>query len=171
MKSNKRNIIIMLSLVAVAFLNLVGLLSGQFNPTIVQAQYTYTTDPIDPIVGPDDPDIIVGSGVEVIAPSGLPDGARVFTRPLNSRNLGSGEIINFPFIRAVDIFVFYKGQPFKGDFAEGFLVCLRGSGRLLFAPVSGRPRVFGGLQSVDLRPGFVCGFIGQPGTVVLVPNK
>lgn len=164
MKLNNRSIVVVLGLLAVAFFSVAGLPFAQFNPAAVQAQYT------DPVVEPNNPDVVVTGKVNVITPAG-PRQADAFGRVLNSRNLGNGEVIDFPYIRAVDVFVFYLGQTFKGDFAEGLSVCLRGSGRLLFAPVTGRPRVFSGLQSVDLRPGFVCGFIGQPGTVVLVPNK
>jgi hypothetical protein len=160
---NNRSVFVVLGLLAIAVFSLAGLPLSQFSPAAVQAQYT---DPVDP----NNPDVIVTGKVNVITPVG-PRQADAFGRILNSRNLGNGEVINFPYIRAVDVFVFYLGQTFKGDFAEGLSVCLRGSGRLLFAPVKGAPRVFSGLQSVDLRPGFVCGFIGQPGTVVLVPIK
>ncbi|GAB4544265.1 MAG: hypothetical protein OHK0023_00800 [Anaerolineae bacterium] len=116
-----------------------------------------------------DGDLVIGSEVKVYDTDGKIKTAQVFARLLRPTYLGNRSIIDIPFIRAVDVFVFLEGKTFKGAFAEALTVCLRGTGQSLFAPVSGTPRAFGPADvAPSIRSGFSCVYLGQPGTFALV---
>lgn len=116
-----------------------------------------------------DGDLVIGSEVKVYDTDGTIKTAQVFARLLRPTYLGNRSIIDIPFIRAVDVFVFLEGKTFKGAFAEALTVCLRGTGQSLFAAVGGTPRVFGPADvAPTIRSGFSCVYLGQPGTFALV---
>ncbi len=119
-----------------------------------------------------DPEVVVATKIKILVPEGGQLVVRegdAFARLLPPPNVGNRSVIDIPYIRAADVFVFYRGASFKGDFAEGLSLCLRGSGNILFASVKGAPRqFFPNVTLSNARPRFTCTTIFNPGTVALV---
>lgn len=169
------------------FGSLVGLPLAQMGIAPVLAQYTsLPTSTPAPVFGPDVGSLIGFSGVDAngnpISDIVYPGKGtifvgstkvvfEVFARQLPAFYVGSQSVIDIPYIRGADVFGFYKGNIVQQFFADPLFVCVRGSGRLLFAAASQRPRVF---LPVDAAPsrykGFLCAYLGQPGTLALVAS-
>ncbi len=130
-------------------------------------------EPLDPVAGPDDPDLVVDTTVLIVDTDGVIREGQAFARLLRPTYLGNRSIIDIPFIRAADVFVFFKGQTYKGGFYTPLRVCLRGQGQLLFASVQGRPRQFGPavIAPNTGRSAFQCAWVSEPGTLALVTRR
>lgn len=155
--------------VAVALLVAVVVAALPFALSNATAQYTGTAGSGNIGGTSTDPDAIVATRVKLLT-TPVREGF-AFGRLLTGSGVGNSTVLNIPYIRAVDVFVFDSDgtTPWKGDFAESLLVCLRGSGRLLFASVDGQGRQFFGIPTVTtVRSGYLCAFLSEPGTLALV---
>jgi hypothetical protein len=134
---------------------------------------TFPAEPLDPAAGEGDPDLVVDTIVLIRDTDGVIREGQAFARLLRPTYLGNRNIIDIPYIRAGDIFVFFKGRTYKGGFHTPLRVCLRGEGQLLFASVQGRPRQFGPavLAPNTGRRGFQCAWLSEPGTLALVRRR
>jgi hypothetical protein len=167
--------------------SIVGLPLSQFAWSNVSAQYNEPTNTPAPEFGPDPGPLIGTSGVDAngnpIADVVFPGKGTifvgstkvtvdVFARLLPAFYVGTRSVIDIPYIRAADIFAYYRGSVVQQFFADPIVICLRGTGNMLFAAASGRPRTF---LPIDIAPsrykGFTCAYIGQPGTLALVEAK
>jgi hypothetical protein len=129
--------------------------------------------PAEPLDGADDGDLVVDTTVLIVDTDGVIREGQAFARLLRPTYLGNRSIIDIPFIRAADVFVFFKGQTYKGGFYTPLRVCLRGQGRLLFASVQGRPRQFADavIAPNTGRSAFQCAWVSEPGTLALVERR
>ncbi len=129
--------------------------------------------PAEPLDGADDGDLVVDTTVLIVDTDGVIREGQAFARLLRPTYLGNRSIIDIPFIRAADVFVFFKGQTYKGGFYTPLRVCLRGQGQLLFASVQGRPRQFGPavIAPNTGRSAFQCAWVSEPGTLALVVRR
>jgi hypothetical protein len=135
---------------------------------------TFPAEPLDPAVtGDGDPDLVVDTIVLIKDTDGVIREGQAFARLLRPTYLGNRDIINIPYIRAADVFVFFKGQTYKGNFYTPLRVCLRGNGRLLFGSVQGRPRRFTDavIAPNTGRRAFQCAWLIEPGTLALVERR
>jgi hypothetical protein len=134
---------------------------------------TFPAEPLDPAAGEGDPDLVVDTIVLIRDTDGVIREGQAFARLLRPTYLGNRSIIDIPYIRAGDVFVFFKGRTYKGGFHTPLRVCLRGEGQLLFASVQGRPRQFGPavLAPTIGRRGFQCAWLSEPGTLALVRRR
>jgi hypothetical protein len=141
-----------------------------FSGSVTVTCDTFPAEPLDPAAGEGDPDLVVDTIVLIRDTDGVIREGQAFARLLRPTYLGNRSIIDIPYIRAGDIFVFFKGQTYKGGFHTPLRVCLRGEGQLLFASVQGRPRQFGPavLAPNTGRRGFQCAWVSEPGTLALV---
>lgn len=157
-------------------LSAIGLAFNVLNVNSVSAQYVpEATGPSGTGGNVDangDPEVVIATKIKILVPEGGQLVVRegdAFARLLPPPNVGNRSVIDIPYIRAADVFVFYRGASFKGDFAEGLSLCLRGSGSILFASVKGAPRqFFPNVTLSNARPRFTCTTIFNPGTVALV---
>jgi len=142
----------------------------RFSTIVTVACDTFPVDPLDPAAGEGDPDLVVDTIVLIRDTDGVIREGQAFARLLRPTYLGNRSIIDIPYIRAGDVFVFFKGRTYKGGFHTPLRVCLRGEGQLLFASVQGRPRQFGPavLAPTTGRRGFQCAWLSEPGTLALV---
>ncbi|MFQ3535563.1 MAG: hypothetical protein SNJ58_06765 [Aggregatilineales bacterium] len=134
----------------------------------------FPAEPLDPAVSGDgDPDLVVDTIVLIEDTDGIIREGQAFARLLRPTYLGNRSIIDIPYIRAADVFVFFKGQTYKGGFYTPLRVCLRGEGQLLFASVQGRPRQFGPavIAPNTGRRAFQCAWVIEPGTLALVARR
>ncbi len=134
----------------------------------------FPAEPLDPAVSGDgDPDLVVDTVVLIEDTDGVIREGQAFARLLRPTYLGNRSIIDIPYIRAADVFVFFKGQTYKGGFYTPLRVCLRGEGQLLFASVQGRPRQFGPavIAPNTGRRAFQCAWVIEPGTLALVARR
>lgn len=152
---------------------------GEFPVIVFRAEVTVNcggdlpAEPLDPAVGLDDPDLVVDTTVLIVDTDSVIREGQAFARLLRPTYLGNRSIIDIPFIRAADVFVFFKGQTYKGGFYTPLRVCLRGQGQLLFASVQGRPRQFGPavIAPNTGRSAFQCAWVSEPGTLALVTRR
>lgn len=131
-------------------------------------------EPLDPATtGDGDPDLVVDTIVLIEDTDGVIREGQAFARLLRPTYLGNRSIIDIPYIRAADVFVFFKGQTYKGGFYTPLRVCLRGEGQLLFGSVQGRPRRFSAavLAPNTGRRAFQCAWLSEPGTLALVVRR
>ncbi|MCS6871455.1 MAG: hypothetical protein NZ571_08350, partial [Anaerolineae bacterium] len=130
-------------------------------------------EPLDPPTSSEEGDLVIDTVVLIKDTDGVIREGQAFARPLRPTYLGNRDIINIPYIRAADVFVFFKGQTYKGSFYTPLRVCLRGNGRLLFGSVQGRPRKFTDavLAPNTGRPRFQCAWLTEPGTLALVEHR
>jgi hypothetical protein len=148
--------------------------TGTAEPTGTVTPITATpeppSEPLDPAAGEGDPDLVVDTIVLIRDTDGVIREGQAFARLLRPTYLGNRSIIDIPYIRAADVFVFFKGRTYKGGFHTPLRVCLRGEGQLLFASVQGRPRQFSPavLAPNAGRRGFQCAWLSEPGTLALV---
>jgi uncharacterized protein YgiM (DUF1202 family) len=81
-------------------------------------------------------------------------------------NVGVDWLVRLPILNAVDVFTGPGGGVFNGD----VVICLRGAGSLYFLNANQSPRIPVEITawSTNAFPGFTCGTLYEPGTLVLV---
>ncbi|PJF35625.1 MAG: hypothetical protein CUN49_09640 [Candidatus Thermofonsia Clade 1 bacterium] len=144
-----------------------------FSSNVTVACDEFPAEPLDPVAGEGDPDLVVDTIVLIEDTDGVIREGQAFARLLRPTYLGNRSIIDIPYIRAADVFVFFKGKTYKGSFYTPLRVCLRGNGQLLFASVQGRPRQFGPalIAPNTGRRNFQCAWLIEPGTLALVAAR
>jgi hypothetical protein len=83
-------------------------------------------------------------------------------------NIGNPSTLDLSIIQAVDVFSPVGRTQFEGD----VVICLRGVGSLILLDAGQAPRVPRNITTwtTPSFPGFTCGTLYAPGTLVLVAN-
>jgi hypothetical protein len=86
-----------------------------------------------------------------------------------AENIGNQTVLDLGVIAAVDVFKPGEQNGFAGD----VVVCLKGSGYMIYLNAAGQPRVpqLWSTWTTDAFPGYTCTTLYAPGTVVLVSKK